>query len=133
MIQHQPIENLTASELPIIIATVTDNQAVASVHVFYQNATSGTFRSMALSPVSGTDDYAAILEKQPEGNFTYCIEASDGTNIARSPVTGYHTVTVTDVSGNGWISTVLLVVVIILMLLAALLVYMHIRRKKSIK
>jgi hypothetical protein len=130
---HQPIANLTTTEMPIIIATVTDNRQVSSVQVWFKNATADTFSSVQMIQASGTDDYAALLGNQPEGNFTYYIDASDGINMARSPYNGTYVVEVEFITrDSGWVSTILLLFVIVLIAIAAVLVYLYYRRK-SIK
>jgi hypothetical protein len=126
---HEPLQNLTTAEMPIIIATVTDNLKVASVEIWYRNAESEAFASAELMQASGTDDYAVILDRQPEGNFTYYIVASDGVNDARFPIHGSCTVEVTRCGESSWLPVLILTIVIVLMIFAAFLVYLHHRRK----
>ncbi len=128
-IVHSPITNLTTREQPIIIATVTDNRQVENVHLFYRNSTATTFTGVQMMQASGSDDYAALLGRQPEGNFSYYFEASDGINTARSPTSGTYQIAVEKTSGSGWIPSVLFVTVIILISVALLLVLMRFRRK----
>jgi len=129
IIVHSPIANMTTGEMPIIIATVTDNRQVENVHLFYRNITATTFTGVQMMQASGSDDYAVLLGWQPEGNFSYYFEASDGINTARSPTSGTYQVTVEQTGGSGWIPSVLFVTVIILIAVALLLVLMRFRRK----
>ncbi len=128
-IHHVPLANLTNIQMPIITAKVTDNWQVESVKVWYRNSTSDTFISASMSPVSGTDDFAVLLGRQSQGNFSYYIEASDGSNDVVSPATGFHTVFVEDASVDDFISEILFIALIALMLMASILVYLHHRRK----
>jgi hypothetical protein len=131
VIEHQPIQNLTLNELPIVVATVTDDVEVASVIVYFSNATSDGYADAPMLPVSGNQSqYAALLGKQPIGEFSYHIEASDGYNTVSYPVNGDVTVQVTGPPSNYW-SVILLGIIIVLLVAAAGLIIMH--RRKSIK
>ena len=129
---HQPLDQLNISSMPIISATVTDNKAISSVNVWYRNSTASTFFSATMTPVSGSQDmYTALLEKQPEGNFTYYIEASDGFNTA---TTEQYTVEVMDNSGTNWTAILMFILLIILLVVAMIIVLTHLKRKpKPIK
>ncbi|MCK5398303.1 MAG: hypothetical protein KAJ33_08650, partial [Thermoplasmata archaeon] len=132
VIVHQPLNQLNISSIPIISATVTDNEAISSVIVWYKNSTSSTFFSASMSPVSGSQDmYTAIFEPQPEGNFTYYIEANDGFNTAE---TEQYTVAVMDTSGTDWVAIIMLIVVIVLLVVALFVILIYFKRKpKPIK
>ncbi|MCK5024542.1 MAG: hypothetical protein KAR56_02885, partial [Thermoplasmata archaeon] len=130
IIIHEPLLQFNVSSTSIFSASVSDNQQVSSVILWYKNASVSTFFSASMSPVSNhLDTYSVVLGPQPEGNFTYYIEASDGTNCAE---TLYYTLEVVDSSGTDWVSLIMLIIVMILLAIAAILILLF-RRRKPIK
>ncbi len=129
VIVHSPISNISANEMPIIIANVTDNWQVSGVSLFFKNSTAQSFSEHAMSRASGSDDYVALLGIQPEGEFSYYIEATDSVNTAWSPESGAHRTFVEPADTSSWISHLLLAVLFILIAAALLLVLVRFRRK----
>jgi len=131
VIEHEPIDDLVLNERPIIVATVTDDVEVVSVTVVFRNSTTVGDTTAILFPVAGNESqYAALLGGQPLGQFSYHIEASDGSNTARFPGTSEITVEVTSQASDDW-ALILLVLIILLLIVAVALVLMH--RRKTIK
>lgn len=129
-IAHEPIDTLTISQMPIISADVSDDVGVVSATVWFTNSTAGGYEDAAMSPVSGNQtQFVALLGKQPAGDFSYYIEASDGINTVRFPVEGLITVEVT--AKSNYLGLITLGIVLILLIVAAALIL--IRRSKTIK
>ena len=127
VIVHEPLVQLNISSRPIITAIVSDNQQVSSVTIWYKNASSSTFFSASMTTVSNLQDtYAVVLGQQPEGNFTYYIQATDGINTAE---TQYYTAEVIDSSGTDWALIIILIILIILLVIAAIIVLMYLSGK----
>jgi len=128
VIVHNPPEQLNVSSTPIFTASVTDNQQVSSVNIWYKNSTASTFFSAVMLPVSNMPDtFTAVLDPQPEGNFTYYIEATDGINIVE---TEHYSIEVLDNSGTDWTAIIMLLIVIILLVIASIIILL---RRKPIK
>jgi hypothetical protein len=131
VIIHEHLVNLTINQMPIIIAVVTDDVGVDSVMVWFTNASSEDYTNAVMMPASGNQSqYVAMLGNQPLGEFSYYIEATDGSNIARYPADTDVTVEVTGPSSNYW-SIILLGIIIVLMVAAAGLILL--RRSKTNK
>jgi hypothetical protein len=131
VIEHEPIGDLLQNERPIIVATVTDDVEVTTVTVVFSNSTSVGDTTAILFPVAGNESqYAALLGSQPLGQFSYHIEASDGSNIVRFPEVSEITVQVTSPSSDD-LSMILFVLILLLLIVAIGLVILH--RRKTIK
>jgi hypothetical protein len=130
-IDHQPIDPLILNERPIIVANVTDDVGVTSVTVQFTNSSSAGYTTVIMYPVSGNESqYLALLGPQPLGEFSYHIQASDGTNTARFPDSTDIAVQVTAPPSDYW-GIILFGVIIVLLVVAIGLVLLH--RSKSIK
>lgn len=127
IIIHEPLVQLNISSRPIITAVVSDNQQIFSVTLWYKNASASTFFSASMPSVSNLQDtYTAVLGPQPEGNFTYYIQATDGINTVE---TQHYTIEVIDSSGTNWTFIIIMIFLIILLVIAAIIVLMHLRGK----
>lgn len=126
VIIHQHLTNLTTDQFPMIRATVTDDHEVRWVRVHCRNSTAEGFLNVSMVQVSGTNDYAALLERQPEGNFSYFIEAGDSTHTSRSPL---YIVPVESTARNDPVPAIMLAILLLLLAVAAILVLRYLRRK----
>lgn len=134
VIVHQQLTELAVGEMPIITANVSDDIEVASVEIFFMNSAMSGYSGARMSLASGNatqGQYAVLLNRQPVGDFSYYIQASDGNNTARFPADSVITV---EVSGRPFGVVPLMVLLIVIILLAIALVLIYIRLKgKNIK
>ncbi len=85
VITHTPIKTGEAYAPIVVEAAVTDDKAVPFVTLHYKKASDDSFTALSMSVSTDTGSYSAVIPgTKVDESITYYIEASDGTNSAKT-------------------------------------------------